>query len=408
MKKLAGFIFIILITGHLQSFSQSDGRGRKMLPTRSEEYLDNRLAGSSSLFFWNGDLWTCNDHGELGVYSLDTLNGSIKDSVKGCLQFNDMEEMAQDEEFFYFGDFGNNHSALRNDLCIYRMAKSDLVRGVCRADTIRFTYEGYNPDGEGSSGTPVTDYDCEAMVAVGDSLYLFSKQWTSQQTVCFAVPKEPGFHTAIALFRLNVNGLVTGASYYRHSNGAGKEHSTLVLCGYNMLVQPFIYLVYDFQGSRFLEGKREKILVSNDIGWQTEAIATDDGIHYWITNESFKRLGIVRPARLISVDLSIYMESNTPTSGTTNGVEEGEARWPVLAPNPTDGMMYIMPSDPTGSNELRVEVWDTQGHRLQGAVRENSIDLRNQSAGVYLVKMSTPRGDMAIRKVQRVANSCSY
>lgn len=406
MKKWAGFIFIILITGYLQSFSQTDGQGRKSLPVRSEDYLDSRLSGTSTLFFWNGDLWTSNDHGDMEIFSLDTLNGTTKDSVKGCLHFHDMEEITQDDEYFYFGDFGNNHSVLRNDLCIYRMAKADMLGGVCRADTIRFTYEGYNPDGEGSSGTPVTDFDCEAMVAVGDSLYLFSKQWTSQQTVCFAVPKEPGFHTAVALFRMDVNGLVTGASYFRHSTGTSKEQCTLVLCGYNMLVQPFIYLVYDFQGTRFLEGKREKILVSNEIGWQTEAVATDDGFHYWITNESLKRMGLTRPARLISVDLSMFLEDYATTPTTTNGIEEGEARFPVLAPNPTDGMMHLVPSDPTGTNDFSVEVWDTQGRRLPGVVKDNSIDLRDQSAGVYLVKISTPRGDMAIRKVQRVVNSC--
>ncbi len=169
MKKWAGFIFIILITGYLQSFSQTDGQGRKSLPVRSEDFLDSRLSGTSTLFFWNGDLWTSNDHGDMEIFSLDTLNGTTKDSVKGCLHFHDMEEMTQDDEYFYFGDFGNNHSVLRNDLCIYRMAKADMLGGVCRADTIRFTYEGYNPDGEGSSGTPVTDFDCEAMVAVGDS-----------------------------------------------------------------------------------------------------------------------------------------------------------------------------------------------------------------------------------------------
>ena len=42
MKKWAGFIFIILITGHLQSFSQTNGQSRKSLPIRSEDFLDSR------------------------------------------------------------------------------------------------------------------------------------------------------------------------------------------------------------------------------------------------------------------------------------------------------------------------------------------------------------------------------
>ena len=37
---------------------------------------------------------------------------------------------------------------------------------------------------------------------------------------------------------------------------------------------------------------------------------------------------------------------------------------------------------------------------------DEALKKADQSAGVYLVKISTPRGDMAIRKVQRVVNSC--
>ena len=407
MKKWAGFIFIILITGHLQSFSQTNGQSRKSLPVRSEDFLDSRLSGTSTLFFWNGDLWTSNDHGDMEIFSLDTLNGTIKDSVKGCLHFNDMEEMTQDDEYFYFGDFGNNHSVLRNDLCIYRMAKADMLGGVCRADTIRFTYEGYNPDGEGSSGTPVTDFDCEAMVAVGDSLYLFSKQWTSQQTVCFALPKEPGDHTAVALFRLNVNGLVTGASYFRHSTDTSKEQCTLVLCGYNMLVQPFIYLVYDFQGTRFLEGKRERIIVSNEIGWQTEAIATADGVHYWVTSEKFSSIGMNNPPRLIALNLSEYLAEYLHPSVATMDCQEPENNWPTLAPNPTHGIVQLVYTEPSAEQELKVEVWDSQGRMLKQVVRGLTIDLSRQPAGIYVVRMTTQKGEVVTRKVRKLPASHS-
>ena len=394
MKKWAGFIFIILITGYLQSFSQTDGQGRKSLPVRSEDFLDSRLSGTSTLFFWNGDLWTSNDHGDMGIFSLDTLNGTIKDSVKGCLHFNDMEEMTQDDEYFYFGDFGNNHERLRNDLRILRLHKSDLTRGICRFDTIAFSYSGYDPAGAGARRLPTTDYDCEAMVAAGDSLFLFTKQWSSRRTTCFALPKEPGSYTALPRFTLDVDGLVTGACHTARVTPEGTRQ-VLALCGYSLLLQPFVFLMYGFDGTAFDQGHRNRLTLNRPIGTQTEAIASADGLHYWLTNEAFSRFGISQPAQLLSIDLSPLLggylspdSSNAAVPAVTNREEE-----PAVHPNPTDGTLNINIPDVE-----RVEVLDSSG-RLLLSTASPTLDLRKLDAGTYLLRITTRQGNVVSRKV---------
>ena len=214
MEKQTAFIFILLVTCSLQAIAQP-------LATTVVGELDSGLGNTSALFYWENRLWTSNDHGNLTLHCLDTLTGTTLQRVGCDTTFSDMEEVAQDSVYFYFGDFGNNHERLRNDLRILRLRKSDLTRGICRFDTIAFSYSGYDPAGAGARRLPTTDYDCEAMVAAGDSLFLFTKQWSSRRTTCFALPKEPGSYTALPRFTLDVDGLVTGACHTAHVTPEG-------------------------------------------------------------------------------------------------------------------------------------------------------------------------------------------
>ncbi len=405
MKNRAIKLLILLILSSLPSFSQTRNDGNEFEYVTVAGILDSGLSGTSALLYWEGELWTSNDHGQMKLFSLDTTNGASKDSIGCGLQYYDMEEVTQDENYFYFGDFGNSNAYLRHDFCIYRMPKLSIENGTCQLDTIRFTYYGYDPDGARSKGLPTTDYDCEAMVAVGDSLYLFTKQWTSQQTTCYALPKTPGNYMALPKFRLNVNGLITGACYY--SQHLEEEQCVLALCGYSTLAQPFVYLVYGFSGTDFTHSKREKILYCNKIGWQTEAIATADGVHYWVTSEKFSSIGMNNPPRLIALNLSEYLAEYLHPSVATMDCQEPENNWPTLAPNPTHGIVQLVYTEPSAEQELKVEVWDSQGRMLKQVVRGLTIDLSRQPAGIYVVRMTTQKGEVVTRKVRKLPASHS-
>ncbi|MGC9330765.1 MAG: hypothetical protein ACP5DZ_02680, partial [Bacteroidales bacterium] len=71
-----------------------------------------------------------------------------------------------------------------------------------------------------------TNFDCEAIIAKGDSLYLFSKNWGNLKTYLYALPKVPGEYPATLKDSFNVQGLVTGAAIDTVEN-------QITLIGYN-------------------------------------------------------------------------------------------------------------------------------------------------------------------------------
>jgi len=350
--------------------------------------LDPLLDNTSSLFYWEGDLWTCNDHGEVVFHALDTTTGAILRSIATGVMPSDMEEVAQDDAYFYLGDFGNNHELLRTDLRVLRFLKSDLLAGRIRPDTIAFEYEGYDPSVVKGKGLPTTDFDCEAMVAGTDSLYLFSKQWGSYQTVCYTLPKQPGTYTAYGRDTLDVQGMVTGACLLPGAR-------MLALCGYNIICQPFVWLLYRYEDNRFLGGGQLRIDLDNGIGLQVESIATADGRRFFLTNEHFSRMGFERPAQLLSLDLTdiITQLSVSDTGGVGLPVLEEPEQW-GLQPNPTTGVVEI---DREGV-EL-VEVMDAAGRLMMSSQRGRQVDISGLPGGAYVVCVTFADGSRRCGKV---------
>ena len=350
--------------------------------------LDPLLDNTSSLFYWEGDLWTCNDHGEVVFHALDTTTGAILRSIATGVMPSDMEEVAQDDAYFYLGDFGNNHELLRTDLRVLRFLKSDLLAGRIRPDTIAFVYEGYDPSVVKGKGVPTTDFDCEAMVAGTDSLYLFSKQWGSYQTVCYTLPKQPGTYTAYGRDTLDVQGMVTGACLMPGAR-------MLALCGYNIICQPFVWLMYGYENNRFFGGGQLRIDLDNGIGLQVESIATADGRRFFLTNEHFSRMGFDRPAQLLSLDLTdiITQLAVSDTGGVGLPVLEEPEQW-GLQPNPTTGVVEI---DREGV-EL-VEVMDAAGRLMMSSQRGRQVDISGLPGGAYVVCVTFADGSRRCGKV---------
>ena len=205
---------------------------RYLLPADVEE--------TSGLLFYDGYLWTINDSGNAPkLYKLDTTSGSILQEVTLSDASNvDWEALAQDDEHIYVGDFGNN-SGSRDDLGIYKVKKSDIPdsgNGSVSSEFISFTY----PDFEIPENKSLNNFDCEAMISIEDSLYLFSKNWGDEQTKLYRLPKTAGDYTAVLLATYNVAGLVTGADY-------NKESKEVTLVGYtNNNFVPFMWLLFDY------------------------------------------------------------------------------------------------------------------------------------------------------------------
>ena len=239
--------------------------------------LPGALSETSGLIFWNGFIWTHNDNSDNNIYCLDTINGKIiKTYPLTGIENIDWEEISQDKDYIYLGDFGNN-TGNRTDLKIYRISKISLLNESPAIDSIGFSYSDQSDFTQ--TGTNETDFDCEAFVASEDSIYLFTKQWVSNKTSVYSLSKNPGNYTAKLKSSFNVDGLITG-SVYLESKGI------IVLSGYSETLDPFIWLLYDFKDHDFFSGNKRKIDVLLPFH-QIEGIATWDGIKYYISNESF-------------------------------------------------------------------------------------------------------------------------
>lgn len=278
---LLGLLWAVMPSAKAQSVPADN------LAVQCVGFLDKEVEGTSTLFFLDGRLWTCNDHSRLKLYALDTLTARVDSVVDLGVSVNDLEEVTQDNRYLYFGDFGDN-SGTRTDLRILRLAKSDLRRGRYRFDTIAFTY----PDR--ATGLLARNYDCEAFAAVGDSLYLFTKQWISQGSTCYVLPKVPGRHVAKQCFSFSSRGLVTGACYLPASH-------SLVLVGYNITLQPFVCVLTDFDGKGF--GSVQRKPLDTPLGTQAEGIASRDGKTFFLTNETFAMAFVSRKAALLKIKI---------------------------------------------------------------------------------------------------------
>jgi len=250
------------------------------------------LTQSDSLF------WTNNDDTDTALYEFN-IKGVIKNKIElKNITNTDWEEITQDSNYFYIGDFGNNVSGNRKDLHILRVEKQSLLQNNQKIDTLSFSYSNQMDFTKTKSNT--TNFDCETFIVSGDSIYLFTKEWKEKRTSVYVIPKLPGQHIAQLKESYNVKGLITAVTYLA-------DKKLLVLAGYSKSLSPFIYLFYDYNESGFFSGNKRKIKIALPFH-QMEGISTIDGLHYFLTNENFARKRIINvPQQLHQFDLSAFL-----------------------------------------------------------------------------------------------------
>jgi hypothetical protein len=296
--------------------------------TPAESYLlAESLSETSGLIFWNGYLWTHNDNTDNNIYCIDTLNGSlIKSYSLGMVKNIDWEEISQDENYVYIGDFGNN-SGSRKNLKIFRIDKPSLLQEMPLVDSIMFSYS------DQTDFTPAlnnTDYDCEAFIVTSDSIYLFTKQWISKKSGLYVLPKNPGEFTAELRGKLDPDGLVTGAVFL-------ERQGLVVLSGYSDNLSPFFYLLYDFRAKDFSSGNKRKLDIMLPYH-QVEGIATNDGIKFYATNESVSLLPLINIRQKLHIfNLSPFLANYLGVSGPWPDSENEY----IVSPNPAHEYLII-------------------------------------------------------------------
>jgi len=346
--------------------------------------LPEILKETSGLTFWDGDLYTHNDDSDINIYKLDTITGSITKTLPVVGTANqDWEDIDQDDDYIYIGDFGNNVSGNRSNLRIIRVDKAGLQSGTPTVNSINFTYS--NQTDFTPKPNNATDFDCEAFIVGKDNIYLFTKQWVSKQTSVYVLPKTPGTHVAQLAGTYNVGGLVTGATYL-------EDKKLVVLSGYSTLLSPFINLFYDYTGHDFFSGNKRKLSVSLNF-YQVEGIATQNGLDYFISNENFVQAPFVNtPQKLHKFSLepflgaylkSVAQENNLETPQTLSGAGIS------IYPNPAYDMLRI-----DGKQNIvgrKYTIVDINGKLIKKGMlnsTSNIIDISALSAGIYLINIS--------------------
>ena len=348
-----------------------------MLPVTVEE--------TSGLIYWEDALWTINDSGNPPIlFRIDESTGEVVQKITLSDATNvDWEALAQDDEYIYIGDFGNN-SGNRNDLKIYRLKKSDIPssgNANVTSDILNFVYEDYPRE---RIKRKENNFDCESLIVIEDSLYLFSKNWGDDKTKLYRLPKVPGDYTAKLLATYDVAGLVTGADY----NAEAKE---VTLIGYtNNNYVPFLWLLFDYHNNMLFSGNKRRIDLLNIVATQTEAIAYTDGKKGYITSEG---------NQLFTQSAYTYFTGTwTDTLSTGLGVKEARDFNFKLSPNPISKHRLTVNIDNLPIGDYQIELFDTSGKLMQ--ITDYSLktdrshvkvklNIENLGPGLYFVRMKS-------------------
>lgn len=330
--------------------------------------LNESIQESSGLIFIEDRLITHNDSGgESELYEVDTLTGEIVRIVYVENANNkDWEDICHDETYIYIGDFGNNLN-IRTDLKIYRISKEDYLNlDTVAADFITFNYQ------DQTDFTPANmnaEYDAEAMISLGDSLYIFTKNWADNNTSVYPIPKstfqnDTGVHELIKLDTWEAQGLITGADICTTTGN-------ILLSGYTTM-HPFVVSISNYEHNAFFQGQVERITLQAPSGYshQIEGVAAISPDLFYISAE---KLAI---SNLPTLHAGLYkLDFNTTT------ITEIENNFPPIYPNPTADYFHI-----SSSEQTTIFIYNVLG-QITHTDTSPKIDIRNFPIDSYIIKI---------------------
>lgn len=337
-------------------------RGQASITPVTVVNLSSDVEETSGLIYLNGRIITHNDSGDGPfLYEIDSTNGQVTRTVfiENAGQ-SDWEDICSDSDYIYAADFGNNNGT-RTDLRIYRITIPDFLNSdTVTADTISFNYADQTTF---NSNPFFTNYDAEALVAFGDSLYIFSKSWSSQQANIYPVSKQPGTYTLTKSDSVPSQGLVTGAEI-------NLSTGEVWLVGYGFFDQ-FLVRVENFQGGSLSNATVTRFDFQPAGATQVEGICTLDPLNYYVTSESQNG----NPAVLYRFTAPIPV----------GGIKEPQGLLRVW-PNPAISKLHFCDCVEW------VELLDLNGRPLERS--HETLDVQGLPAGTYLLRLWDATGKM--------------
>lgn len=268
MKKTLAFIFLF---NCLYSYSQK-------VITKTFNF-PNELDENSGLLYFDGKIIAHNDSGDKpNLYEIDAHSGEILRTIKISNAFNiDWEDIAQDNEYIYVADSGNNRGN-RTNLRIYKVSKKDyLESNNVSAEIINYVYS----DQKDFRYSSKNNFDAEALISYQDYLLIFSKNRGDQKSKIYKLSKEPITQTAELVNTLDVNGQITGAAY-------NKRNNDVALCGYSSSLSPFLIFLNNFLPENKTFFKLELFSSVGAVS-QIEGVTFEDDSKVILSRERFRK-----------------------------------------------------------------------------------------------------------------------
>ncbi|MCF8379552.1 MAG: hypothetical protein K9H49_08255 [Bacteroidales bacterium] len=268
-------------------------------PAMPDSYamLDKKVDETSGLIYFENVVWTFNDsQGKPQLYGINKPDGKINKTITLMKSTNiDWEDITQDEDYIYIGDFGNN-AGNRKDLKIYKIKKdqTDQSNNIeLEASIISFEFADQKVFDENHRKH---DYDCESIINFDDRLILFSKNWKNGRTRMYSVSKEPGSYKIEKQSSFDVDGLITGADF-------NKENKKLVMVGYKE-GKNFIFIFKDFDGNTLGNNLVYRINLNKLVEAQCEGICFIDNKTVLISTEKTNKF----KQQIFSLDLNKILQ----------------------------------------------------------------------------------------------------
>lgn len=301
------------------------------------------------------------------LYKVDTATGAVLRTVTIVNAANtDWEDLTTDGEWVFVGDMGNNAGS-RTDLRVYRFPLAQLQDEDVTEITAETIAYAYADQSDFTPAVDATNWDCEAMVALDDSLFLFTKNWLDERTHLYVLPAEPGEHLAQRRDTLDTQGLVTGAAL-------DLTTSAIALIGHGLDGQPFVWQLSNFPDHKLFDGTALRRDLQLNAA-QTEGIAWATGDTVYISNE----LTPGGPARLWKLHLDLDAEVTEEHPRTVAHFHPNPAREALTIEGPHQrSLLRILDMD--GREVRRAMVAD--GDRVAlGGLRTGNYTLELHLAG---------------------------
>lgn len=323
-----------------------------------------------------GNYAMVNDSGnEPEVFITDSTGVLITSILLDDVKNTDWEEIEYSSNHLYIGDFGNNKNG-RTDLSILKYSISDKY-SLSNLERIKFKYAEQK---EFPERKKYRNYDTEAMVHFGDSIYVFTKNRTKPftgYTYLYGMPAKAGNYTLSRLDSFKT-GHGDMSLFWVAGAALSPSKDKLVLLGYDKM-----WVFTDFKNANFFKGKSKTYAFAKLT--QKESITFINDKTLLITDELNELGGGQMYLAHFETDFKINVSVDSKQF--------------------TDCIVLNIKSP--NHPKLQYELYDTKGIRADyGIIPENvetfSIDAEEISAGGYVISILIDGKPLQAIKVKKL------